>query len=206
MNTATRVYAYIDGFNLYHGLREQGWKWAYWLNLQSLVLKYIEPGQTLFMTKYFTTRVANPPDKQKRQATFLEALQTLNAFNIYYGHFLEDQIVCFGCGRVIQDHHEKMTDVNIATEMLTDCFQDKMDVALLITADSDLVPPIRAIHRLFPSKRVICLFPPRRSSKSLIKVVDGYEYIDAKKLSRSLFPDTVVKADGFILRKPDPWK
>jgi hypothetical protein len=31
------VIAYIDGFNLYHGLREKGWKWAYWLNLQALM-------------------------------------------------------------------------------------------------------------------------------------------------------------------------
>ena len=31
-----RVIAYIDGYNLYHGLREQNWKRFYWLNLQRL--------------------------------------------------------------------------------------------------------------------------------------------------------------------------
>lgn len=206
MNTNTRVIAYIDGYNLYYGLKEQGWRWAYWLNLQSLVLKYIEPGQTLLETKYFTTIVAKPPDKRKRQAIFLEALQTLNSFSIYFGHFLDEQIICYGCGRQIPDHHEKMTDVNIATEMLTDFFQDKLDLALLISADSDLVPPVRAIHRLFPLKRVICLFPPRRSSKSLIKSVDGYEYIDVKKISRSLFPDIIIKKDGVVLKRPESWK
>lgn len=206
MTDKIRVIAYIDGFNLYHGLKERGWRWAYWLNLQSLTLKYIEAGQDLIRTKYFTSRVSKPPDKQKRQATFLEALQTLKSFNIFYGHFLDDPITCFGCGRVIPDHHEKMTDVNIATEMLTDFFQDRLDLALLITADSDLVPPIRAIHRLFPGKRIICIFPPKRTSKSLIKVVDGYEYIDVKKLSRSLFPDEVIKKDGFVLRRPSSWR
>jgi len=32
-----RVIAYVDGYNLYHGLREKGWKWFYWLNIQAMV-------------------------------------------------------------------------------------------------------------------------------------------------------------------------
>ena len=37
-----------------------------------------------------------------------------------------------------------MTDVNIATAMLTDAYRDRFDTALLVSADSDLVPPVRA--------------------------------------------------------------
>lgn len=206
MSVKIRVIAYIDGFNLYHGLKEQGWRWAYWLNLQSLMLKYIETDQELALTKYFTSRVTNAPDKQKRQATFIEALGTLKSFKFYFGKYYHDPVECFYCGRIINDYHEKMTDVNIATEMLTDAYQDKYDLALLLSGDSDLVPPIKAIHRLFPAKRIICLFPPRRVSKSLKNVVDGFEYIDYKKLSKSLFPDEVIKPDGHILLRPDSWK
>ena len=206
MSIKIRVIAYIDGFNLYHGLKEQGWRWAYWLNLQSLILKYIEINQELVLTKYFTSRVTNAPDKQKRQATFIEALSTLKSFKLYFGKYYYDPVECFNCGRIIDDYHEKMTDVNIATEMLTDAFQNKYDMALILSGDSDLVPPINAIHRLFPGKRIICLFPPRRVSKSLKNVVDGFEYIDDKKISKSLFPDQVIKLDGHILRRPDGWK
>ena len=35
-----------------------------------------------------------------------------------------------------------MTDVNIATQMMIDAFQDKYNMAMLISGDSDLVPPI----------------------------------------------------------------
>jgi hypothetical protein len=42
-----------------------------------------------------------------------------------------------------------MTDVNIATQILIDAFQDKYDMTMLISGDSDLVPPIRTIHELF---------------------------------------------------------
>ena len=27
-----RIVAYIDGFNLYYGMKEKGWKYFYWLN------------------------------------------------------------------------------------------------------------------------------------------------------------------------------
>jgi hypothetical protein len=52
-----RVIAYIDGFNLYHGLRDKRWKRFYWLNLPALARRLIKPDQTLVVTKYFTTVV-----------------------------------------------------------------------------------------------------------------------------------------------------
>ncbi|RPH91946.1 MAG: NYN domain-containing protein [Calditrichaeota bacterium] len=84
-----RVIAYIDGFNLYFGLKSKGWKRYYWLNLQKLVENLLKPGQTL---------------------------------------------IC--------------TDVNIATEMLSDAFQNRFDTMLLISADSDLAAPIAKVKQL----------------------------------------------------------
>ena len=52
-----------------------------------------------------------------------------------------------------------MTDVNIATQILIDAYQDNFDMAMLISGDSDLVPPIKAVHELFPKKRVFVTFP-----------------------------------------------
>ena len=40
-----------------------------------------------------------------------------------------------------------MTDVHIAVDVLADGLLDHYDVAILITADSDLVPPIRKLAR-----------------------------------------------------------
>ena len=76
MSVAERVAAYVDGFKLYFGLKSSGWQ-RYWLNVQQLASNLLKPGQTLVATKCFTSLVSDPPDKQKRQTTFLEALQTL---------------------------------------------------------------------------------------------------------------------------------
>ena len=157
-----RVTAYIDGFNLYFGLKESRYKRFYWLNIQDMVLKLLREYQKLVSTKYFTSRISGPEKgdssklaqnleaKRCRQATFLEALETLNDFIIFYGHYLRKKVKCFGCDRIWNDHEEKMTDVNIATEMLTDAFENKFDTALLISADSDLVPTIKAGLSIVP--------------------------------------------------------
>jgi hypothetical protein len=201
-----RVIAYIDGYNLYHGLRDKKWKWAYWLNLQALMECFLHGQEVLVKTKYFTSVVKDPPDKRARQAVFLEALQTLENFEIFYGHFLSDPVTCYRCGRTYTTHHEKMTDVNIATELLVDTYADQFEKVLLVTADSDLSAPVKVIRKLFPDRRVIVLFPPARSSKQLMKLASGFEYISRNRLVKSLFPGTIIKPDGYKLIKPTVWK
>ena len=201
-----RVIAYIDGFNLYYGLRASRWQRFYWLNLRQATLHLLKPDQSLVEIKYFTALVTTPQDKSRRQATFLEALSTLPAFSIHYGHYLADTVACRQCGHTYTTHHEKMTDVNIATEMLSDAFTDRFDTALLCSADSDLVGPVRKVHQLFPDKHVIVVFPPARHSNALKQVVSGYLHLDRATLAQSVFPDQVVKPDGFVLHRPADWR
>lgn len=86
-----RVIAYIDGYNLYYGLRSKNWKWAYWLNLQALMMSFLLNEEILEKTKYFTSIVKEPPDKRIRQAVFLEALQTLKNLKSFMGIFFQIQ-------------------------------------------------------------------------------------------------------------------
>ena len=201
-----RVVAYVDGYNLYYGLREKGWKWFYWLNIQSMVQNLLRPNQTLVSTKYFTTVIKRPPDRRKRQAVFLDALGTLDDFEVFHGHWLSNPVTCHQCGHTYDAYHEKMTDVNIAVELMSDAFQDHLDLALLVSADSDLVGPVKAIRALFPRKRVVIAFPPARYSSALKDVADGYTRIARNVLSKSVFPDKVVTPDGFVLSRPPDWR
>jgi uncharacterized LabA/DUF88 family protein len=201
-----RVVAYIDGFNLYFGLRSARWKRFYWLNLQTLAQNLLKAGQDLVFTKYFTSRVSYPSDKERRQSTFLDALETLSDFRIYYGHYQANLQRCRKCGSKVLVPSEKMTDVNIAVEMMSDAYQDLFDVALVISADSDLTAPVLAIKNLFPDKRVIVAFPPQRHSAQLERVAHGSFQIGRATIAKSLFPEKVPKADGFVLQKPREWK
>ena len=201
-----RVITYIDGFNLYFGLRESKLNRFYWLNLREVALHLLKPSQTLEHVRYFTAVVTAPPDKNRRQAIYLEALSTLPDFSIHYGHYLAQDVKCRECGHVHTTHHEKMTDVNLAMEMLADAFTDRYDVALVISADSDLVGPVERVRQLFPQKRVLVVCPPARHSNALKRVADGYLHLDRATLAQSVFPDQVVKADGFVLQRPAEWR
>ena len=198
------IIAYIDGYNLYFGLREKGWKRFYWLNLKRLAEQFLKPNQILIESKYFTTIVKRPDDKRRRQQVFLEALQTLSNLSIFYGHFLSDSVTCRRCGHTYTTHHEKMTDVNISVELMKDAFQDRFDLALLISADSDLVSPVRTVQQLFPQKKVIAIFPPGRFSLALKSVSSRILRIGHVELSKSMFPDQVIK-NGIILQRPVSW-
>lgn len=199
-----KVITYIDGYNLYYGLRAQGWKRFYWQNLQKLSEQFLRKDQALIETKYFTTIVKFPNDKRLRQQIFLEALQTFPDLRIFYGHFLSDDITCRKCGHTYTTHHEKMTDVNISVELMTDAFQDRFDVAFLLSADSDLIHPVRTVQQLFPKKKVVSIFPPGRHSTALQKVSKGTLRIGHVELSKSLFPDQVSKG-GITLQRPKEW-
>jgi hypothetical protein len=72
--TKQRTIVYIDGFNLYFGLKTKKWKNFYWLNIQQLAQNILKSDQELVIVKYFTLRISSPPDKIKRQGTFIEAL------------------------------------------------------------------------------------------------------------------------------------
>ena len=52
-----RVIAYIDGFNLYFGLRSSGFRRFYWLDLPGLGRSMLKEDQELVWTHYFTARI-----------------------------------------------------------------------------------------------------------------------------------------------------
>ncbi|WP_422932170.1 NYN domain-containing protein [Singulisphaera sp. PoT] len=200
-----RVIAYVDGFNLYFGMKSKGWRRYYWLDIKKFTESYTLPHQQLISVKYFTSRIRAPEDKRKRQATFLEALETLDGLTIHYGQFYDQPFKCPACKTTELVPAEKMTDVNIATRMLVDAFADRFDTALLVSADSDLAAPVKAIREVFPQKRVVIAFPPDRVSNELKSLANAHIFINKIKLSENQLPDTVVKPDGFELQKPQKW-
>jgi uncharacterized LabA/DUF88 family protein len=99
-----------------------------------------------------------------------------------------------------------MTDVQIATELLVDAWKDEFDMALMVSGDSDLIPPVRTVRRYFPGKRIVVAFPPGRESKQLKRAAHASFTIKTDVLEQSVFPNRVTKPDGFALRRPLEWR
>lgn len=195
-----KIIIYIDGFNLYYGVRSLGQRYK-WLNIQTLAESFIKSDDTLITIKFFTAKLNGRSEESNRQSIYLNAISKhCPNVEIIYGYFAKAK-KCKNCA--VKNNEEKQTDVNIATEIMQDCYEHKFDIMYLISGDSDLVAPVKKVINL--NKIAIIAFPPSRKSKELIKVATNYFDIKENRLKQHQLPNEIpTKRDP--LRRPEKWK
>jgi len=208
------VIAYIDGYNLYNGLKEKGWNCYYWLDLRRLSLnlvnllreqRFVDGDYTLLDVKYFTSKVKHNPQRHKIQKLYLEALESHSRIYPKFGDTRFHPEICDKCGYEKQVPEEKITDVYLSTEMVADAFNNKYDIALLVSGDIDQVPTIEVIKENRHAKKIVSVFPPMRTNDNLAAISDGVLHITDGELKNSLLPDEIVKSNGIVLERPAEW-
>lgn len=201
-----RVVAYVDGFNLYFGLKADHGRRYLWLDLQALAESLLLPDQELREVKYFTVRLRDDPAGSRRQSAYLDALSShCRKVRRVEERFQEKNHRCVNCGARWIGYEEKETDVNISAALIEDAVRDRYDTALLISGDTDLRPAIAAAMRLRPHKRVFIAFPPRRFSARLVQAVHSYTRIGSDKIRNAQLPAKVMTASGVVLQRPAYW-
>ncbi|GII23649.1 NYN domain-containing protein [Planosporangium mesophilum] len=205
------VIAYVDGFNLYHGLRERYQHRYLWLDLAKLVGR-LRPNDTIIAVRYFTAAVRNDPAAEARQHTYLEALKAHcgNSIEVILGRYQAKSRSCRSCGAVWTSYEEKETDVNIAVSLVADAASAAADIALIVSADSDLCPAVRkarTVAAMTGSKMgMIAAFPPRRNSNELRSLIPASFQLAHADIRNSLLPDTVIDAaTGRAHQRPAKW-
>jgi len=205
-----KTYVYIDGFNLYYGcIKGTPYRWLNPAALCQLLL----PQHQILKIKYFTALVTarpNDPSQPIRQQTFLRALHTLPNLEVTLGFFLAHPVTLplahptpgNNFAMVIRTD-EKGSDVNLATQLLTDAFDNAFDCAVLVTNDSDLLAPIQIVRQKF-HKMVGVLNPQKRPARMLIANADFYKKIRPFALAQSQFPQTLTDQHG-TFHKPAAW-
>jgi hypothetical protein len=202
------VIAYVDGFNLYHGLHDKYGRRYLWLDLGHLVQR-LRPGDQVVAVRYFTALVRDDAPALARQRTYLDALSAHSdrRVEIVLGRYQSKTISCRQCGSTWPSYEEKETDVNIAVSIVADAAAGASDLALIISADSDLCPAIRTARSLNSRRGMIAAFPPRRSSFEIRSLIRGAFTVAAVDLRNSLLPDTVNDpATGRTYKRPSKWR
>ncbi len=202
-----RVSIYIDGFNFYYGLKSKNWKCFYWLDVVAFFETFIRPYQSLVEVTYFSARPLNP-EKQERQDLFFTANKQNKKFSLELGKYLPKKIICRKCNNIHKTYEEKETDVKIATKIISDVVNDRCDITILVSADSDLIPPIEFIRGIKPSHKIYVYFPPNRFSSNLNYLADGTKKLDGsiRTFENCLLPDTILLENGFEVKRPESWK
>lgn len=212
-----RVTFYVDGFNFYYGLKrkkqvDRSWKRFYWIDIVKLFEQFLGPDQELAKVVYFTASPLDP-DKSSRQSALLNANVILHPdkFEIVRGKYINKIIECPHCHLAINRPEEKKTDVNLSVRMMGDCFKNETDVVILVSADTDLIPPIDFILNNFPEKRVKVYFPPANHSFDINSYMRAHRSnvirleFNVVKFNNAVMPDTVT-AGGKTYTIPDNWK
>lgn len=150
-------------------------------------------------------------------------LATISNLTIDYGHFLTSRVRMklvqpIGGRHTVEvwKTEEKGSDVNIATRMLCDAYDRDFEVAVLVSNDSDVVPPIRFIRSRFQLPVGVLnpqigfpdpltgRYPKPKNSYTLKQEADFYRPVRPKILAGSLFPAQLTDTKGTVT-KPQGW-
>jgi uncharacterized LabA/DUF88 family protein len=203
-----KVIVYVDGFNFYYGLKgDPKWKRYYWLDIVKFFEKFMKPDQELIKVKYFSARPDNQ-EKNARQYAFFQANMENSRFQLILGKYLKKKITCFNCGNIINTYEEKESDVRIATQIVSDSYEKNCDIAIVVSADSDMIPSVELAKQA--GQKVFIYFPPNHYSSNLAALANGHPIQLSKYESRfrqSLLPDVVhLKEKNYDLSIPEKWE
>ncbi|MDD5589379.1 MAG: NYN domain-containing protein [Candidatus Nanoarchaeia archaeon] len=197
---------FIDGFNFYHSLHDNKLYHKYkWIDYYKLASLFIKKTDTISGVYWFTALANWNPEKRQKHQLLIRASELSNV-QIIYGEFKRKDKYCTLCKRYFISREEKMTDVNIAIYLFDMAYHDTYDKAIIVSADSDLIPTIKAVHKNFPTKEIGILLPICRRSESLKNEADFHMKIKEKHLKSSLFPEEIHIENNQILKCPDSWK
>jgi hypothetical protein len=211
------AHAYIDGYNLYYNLLRDRFPDCKWLDLRTLA-ETLYGEHEIRHIRYFTANVTPPPDdpsQARRQQLYLRALRA-TGIDVRLGHFQPDrrtvrrlrECTCDGCDEpqwvAVRFFKEKRSDVNLATWLLRDAFVGEMEVAIVLTNDTDLVEPLK-VAKHERGVRVELLSPSESPAKELLAVADDIKKVREGVLRDSQLPVNLSDGRGSIER-PRAWR
>lgn len=156
----TRVIIFIDGSNFYHSLKSSFFKAN--INFESFCYALID-NSDLIQINYYTAPL-NQLDNEleySRQQKFFNYLSKIKRLTLYFGR-LEKR----------DNNHktEKGVDVKLAIDLLSLAYNNKYDVAIIVSNDSDFVPAIKEVQLL--NKKVYNVSFPATKCYHLNRICD----------------------------------
>jgi uncharacterized LabA/DUF88 family protein len=147
-----RVIVFIDGSNFYHGLKESfGHARADFRRFCDLVCG---SDRRLVHVHYYNValRQADNPEQYAGQQRFFGQLRLIPYLTVHLGRLVDrhKEETCPKCSEAytVEYQTEKGVDVQIASHMLVNAFDNQYDTAILISQDGDFAPVVAEILRL----------------------------------------------------------
>ncbi|MBL0313897.1 MAG: NYN domain-containing protein [Holophagaceae bacterium] len=216
--TKKRVVAFIDGYNFYHSVHElnpidpttkqrvRTKDHLKWVNLWTLVEAFlVKSKEELVGVYYFSAYATWRPASYAKHRAFVAALKSVNV-EVVMGQFKEKPRQCNNCKYKWKGHEEKETDVNLALYLLDLAYKDTFDKAVVLTADTDILPAIRMVQSQFPKKEIHGLLPASRYvAAHALKRLCPVSKFGEEHLERNLFPEQTLSQGTVIIQRPSAY-
>ena len=206
MECSVRISFFIDGFNVYHSLDNNGLHKLKWLNYSELCTRFLNKGDVLSSVELFTAYARHDAGKRQRHSLLIEANKSVGVIPVL-GRFSMNESVCVDCGYRKKRPVEKQTDTHISTSVLKRGFFDCYDRAVIVSGDSDQIPTVHSFGEMFPQKQIAFVFPLDRVSQDIRTLVGGGLVLNMSQtdLEQSQFSDTLILPNGKTLHRPREW-
>jgi len=183
----------VDGFNLYHPIKESGQEHLKWACLWSLgEMLCAAEGLSLVKVVFCTAMPKHLPDSLSRHQTF-NAAQIARGVQVIKGHHVP----------VGDGYSEKQSDINVALSLICDGEDDVYDAAFLLSADSDQIATAHMFRqRLAPKgKQLFAAIPPSKTYPVEYKSLGvPKRQISFMMMERCVMPAQVQGKSGMINR------
>ncbi|MBI1973632.1 NYN domain-containing protein [Candidatus Micrarchaeota archaeon] len=148
---------FIDGSNLYHGLKET-------FNISDTrvdfnkLMELLKQNRTLVGAYYYNASLDITRNEQAywKQQSFFSKLKAIPGFNV---------VVCHMRKTRLQDgsvrYEIKGDDINLAVDMLSLAYENKYDAAILVSGDGDFVPLVERVRSLGKNVTIACFYRGR---------------------------------------------
>lgn len=184
-----RVSVYIDGFNLFHAIKDLEDDGLKWVNLWRLSEQLVRDNESVGVVKYFSAYAKWRETSYRRHQRYVHHLENVGV-RFIEGNFKRKWQRCRQCNHQFFLHEEKETDVNIGAHLLADTCRDRFDRALIVSADSDLNEAVVLARNETSGKLIDIVAPPgrnNRNSRALFEITIG-------KLRSSLFTNIIANS------------
>jgi len=192
---------YIDGFNVYNAILEHCPQYL-WLNYYKLAQGLMLSADTLCGVTYFSAYADWEPAEKAKHQEYVFLLHHAGV-QVTLGRFKIKTRWCELHHHTCIKHEEKQTDVNIAVAILSDAARNLFDRAIILSADTDLVPVVKAVREVDRHKEIGVMTPVGRESRELVGVASFRRHMTEAMLANSQFPAT-AKIDGHTIVRPPP--
>ena len=186
-----RTACFVDGYNLFYGLLA-GTQYK-WLDLPSLlahILRVEHPDNTLVSVSFFTSGVkpslaSRGIRSKEAQDSYLRALIARGVDVTYGRHQLEsgkaprfvnkntpasrlDQVDIWKLEEKETDVHIAISMYRLAARQASLMPEERIQQIVLVSADTDMTPALRALREDFPNLRIGVILPHREGIKRTI--------------------------------------